>query len=75
VAGFAPLPRAPLPFASQIIASDNDPYCSAARAQQLAADWGSACQVLPQAGHINTDAGFGPWPEGLSALARWLTPA
>jgi predicted alpha/beta hydrolase family esterase len=75
VASFAPLPRQPLPFASQIIASDNDPYCSAARAQQLAADWGSACQVLPQAGHINTDAGFGPWPEGLSALARWLTPA
>lgn len=75
VASFAPLPRQPLPFASQIIASDNDPYCSAARAQQLAADWGSACQVLPQAGHINTDAGFGPWPQGLSALASWLTPA
>jgi predicted alpha/beta hydrolase family esterase len=72
VAGFAPLPRAPLPFASQIIASDNDPYCAAARADALARQWGSALTVLPAAGHINTDAGFGPWPEGLAALADWL---
>jgi predicted alpha/beta hydrolase family esterase len=67
VAGFAPLP-----FASQIIASDNDPYCAAARADALARQWGSALTVLPAAGHINTDAGFGPWPEGLAALADWL---
>lgn len=72
VASFAPLPRQPLPFASQIIASDNDPYCAAARADALARQWGSALTVLHAAGHINTDAGFGPWPEGLTALADWL---
>jgi hypothetical protein len=63
---------AALPFASQIIASDNDPYCAAARADALARQWGSALTVLHAAGHINTDAGFGPWPEGLTALADWL---
>ena len=46
------------------------PYCAAARADALVRQWGSALTVLPAAGHINTDAGFGPW---LKAWRRWPT--
>jgi hypothetical protein len=31
----------------------------------LADDWGAALVDLGDAGHVNADSGFGPWPEGL----------
>ncbi len=61
---FAPLPRRPLPFASVLVASRNDPYMEFKRAAALAADWGSGFVDLGNAGHINIDSGFGPWTEG-----------
>ena len=69
VAGFAPLPRAPLPFASQIIASDNDPYCAAARADALARQWGSADRVACRRPYQHRRR-LWPWPE---AWRRWPT--
>lgn len=61
---FRPLPRAPLPFSSHVVASDDDPYASLARVRQIAQDWGSTLTVLAGAGHINTASGYGPWSEG-----------
>ncbi len=67
--GFGPVPRHSLPFQSVVVASDNDPYCQLERARQFAADWGSRFEVVPGGGHINAEAGFGEWPQGLKILA------
>jgi predicted alpha/beta hydrolase family esterase len=78
VRDFAPLPLERLPFASVVVASTNDPYLELRRARRLAATWGSKLVVLPDAGHINVEAGFGPWPEGellLETLIEQSMPA
>ncbi|KZE32450.1 hypothetical protein EV683_1262 [Crenobacter luteus] len=72
IAGFGPIPREPLPFPSLLIASDDDPFCRAERAQSLAGHWGSELVWLAGAGHINADSGHGPWQEGLELLDDWL---
>ena len=67
--GFAPIADQPLPFQSVVVASDDDPCCELSRAREFAAAWGSRLVVVPGAGHINTDSGFGAWPQGLKLLA------
>ena len=39
-----------------------------ARAAAFAAAWGSRLVTLDRAGHINAEAGYGPWPEGRRLL-------
>ncbi len=68
--GFAPMPLNKLPFPSIAVASTNDFYVTPQRAEQFAADWGSDLINIGEAGHINTDAGFGRWDEGLEILKR-----
>lgn len=65
---FAPVPRAPLPFPSRVVASDNDPFSELSRGIQLAFDWGSEVTVLEAAGHINSDSGLGHWRDGHALL-------
>ena len=65
---FGPIPRLRLPFASTVVASTNDPYCSLARATALAAGWGSELVVVGAAGHVNADSGLGDWPAGRRLL-------
>jgi predicted alpha/beta hydrolase family esterase len=36
------------------------------RAGALASIWGSQLVVYRNAGHINAESGFGPWPQGLT---------
>lgn len=52
-----------------LVCSNNDPYCPGRGASE---HWGTPlgleAEVLPGAGHLNTDAGFGPWP----AMAEWV---
>ena len=62
--GFAPIPRERLPFPSIVAASRNDPFSELERAEALAAAWGSRFVDVGEHGHINADAGFGPWPLG-----------
>jgi uncharacterized protein len=69
---FAPIPRDPLPFPSLLVASRSDPYCSYERAEDLAFAWGSALLDAGEAGHLNTESGYGPWPEGLMRFAGFL---
>jgi predicted alpha/beta hydrolase family esterase len=59
------LPVTPASFPTIVVASTNDPWVSLAFAQRWAARWGSRFIKLGRQGHINTEAGFGPWPEGL----------
>jgi predicted alpha/beta hydrolase family esterase len=68
VQSFAPMPLAPLPFPSIVVASSDDPYVTTARAETFARAWGSRLVTLPGAGHINTDSGHGAWPEGRRLL-------
>ena len=67
-AEFAPLPERPLPFASIVVASSDDPYSDLAHARRCARAWGSRWVEIGAAGHINTASGHGPWPEGLALL-------
>jgi predicted alpha/beta hydrolase family esterase len=69
IEGFTPVPRAPLPFPSIVVASRNDPFAAFERSQSLAAAWGSRFVDAGSSGHINADAGFGPWPLGETLLA------
>ncbi|HEU4885739.1 MAG TPA: alpha/beta hydrolase [Longimicrobium sp.] len=64
IRSFAPVPLQPLPFRSILVASSTDPYLSMDRAWHFARCWGSELVPIGYAGHINTAAGFGPWPEG-----------
>jgi predicted alpha/beta hydrolase family esterase len=68
--GFAPIPRERLPFPSILVASRNDQFSDFNRSRALAHDWGSRFVDAGNSGHINTDAGFGPWPLGESLLAE-----
>jgi predicted alpha/beta hydrolase family esterase len=70
---FAPLPRAPLPFPSMLVASRNDPYCDFETAGDFANCWGSFFMDASLSAHINMESGHGPWPEGTMIFARFLS--
>ena len=72
IKGFRPIPRAPLPFPGIVVSSDDDWYMAPDDARQLARAWGSRFVLLERGGHINADAGFGPWPEGERLLAELI---
>ena len=63
---WSPIVRRPLPFASRLVASRNDPYCTLQRAQGMARDWGSDWVDYGERGHINAQSGLGLWPEGFA---------
>ncbi|MBX3577102.1 MAG: serine hydrolase family protein [Rhizobiaceae bacterium] len=70
---FGPYPRDPLPFPSIAVASRNDPFSAFDVAEDTAAAWGSLFVDAGEAGHINADSGYGPWPEGSMAFAKFLS--
>lgn len=65
---FTPVPANPLPFASIVAASSNDPYCPIRMASAYAKSWGSTFVRVPSAGHINVESGHGEWPLGWALL-------
>ena len=69
---FAPLPRDPLPFPSLVVASRTDPWCAYERAEDFAASWGAHLVDAGDAGHLNSESGHGPWPEGLTRFAMLM---
>ena len=69
---FAPLTAAKLDFSAVLIASRNDPFASFARSEALAQALGADFVDAGLSGHINTDSGHGPWPEGLLRFAGFL---
>jgi uncharacterized protein len=70
--GFSPLPRAPLPFPSVVVASSDDPYAPIPHAQACAAAWGSRLVNIGAAGHVNAASGLGHWPAGQALLQALL---
>lgn len=78
IAGFAPVPRAPLPFGALLVASEDDPYLALASAVTLASAWGAGFVNVGPLGHINAHAGCGAWPQGrrlFDQLCASLAPA
>lgn len=65
------VPRDTLPFRSILVASRNDPAATFEQAEAWARLWGSELYDAGPVGHLDSKAGFGPWPEG-ERLARSL---
>jgi predicted alpha/beta hydrolase family esterase len=66
--GFRPTPldRAGVAAAARetrLVCSTNDPWCPPESSGRIGTETGIAIQWLAEAGHINTDAGYGPWPD------------
>ncbi|HJV94795.1 MAG TPA: alpha/beta fold hydrolase [Albitalea sp.] len=70
--GWLPIPRAPLPFASIVAASSNDPLARYERVVQMSHDWGSRLVDVGAVGHLNPAAGFGEWPRGEELVRELL---
>lgn len=70
LSGFGPTPKTPLPFASIVAASRNDPYMSFDGARSLAQHWGSRFADAGEIGHINAASGIGTWDFGQFLLAQ-----
>lgn len=70
--GWLPVLLQPLPFPSVLVSSQNDPYCSLARAQAMAQAWGARWVDSGAAGHINTDSGLGDWDAGHALLQQLM---
>jgi predicted alpha/beta hydrolase family esterase len=63
----------PLPFAGQLLFSEDDPYGAPTAARALAAAWGVPAHSLGACGHVNADSALGDWPAGrarVQALAQ-----
>ncbi|MEJ7786838.1 MAG: alpha/beta hydrolase [Solirubrobacteraceae bacterium] len=52
---------------ARVVGSDRDPYCPAGPARSFAQPLRLEIDILEGAGHINPEAGFGPWP----AVEAW----
>ena len=66
------IPEHRLSVPSLVVASHDDPLMRLDRAAFWADCWGSQLLDLGEAGHINAESGFGPWPYGLTMLARFI---
>ena len=51
-----------------LVASDNDPWCPLAESRRIETVLGVMAKRLPGKGHINPEAGFGPW----SDMTEWV---
>jgi hypothetical protein len=71
---------------SIVLASENDPWLDFKVAAAMAESWRSHFVNLGEAGHVNTDSGYGPWPgllrqmerliqEGHGSIQFWTTQA
>ena len=70
---FGPYPRKRLPFPTIVVGSRNDSYCAYETAEDIAAAWGALLVDAGEAGHINSESGHGPWPEGSMVFAKFLS--
>ena len=61
LASFFPAPRAELAEGSRLVCAADDPYCPGGAAAHY--DWEVPVDEIAGGGHLNTDAGLGPWPQ------------
>jgi predicted alpha/beta hydrolase family esterase len=72
---FSPSPKAPLPFPSIVVASQDDPYIQFHRARRLAQFWGSRFADAGHVGHVNAQSDLGVWSFGQFLLRRLIGSA
>ena len=72
IAGFGPPAAVPLPCPTVLAASSTDPWAGIDRSRLLAEQWGARFVDLGDTGHVNPEAGFGPWPQGEVLLRNLL---
>jgi predicted alpha/beta hydrolase family esterase len=72
LSGFGPMPMAPLPFPSVVVASRDDPYVKFESSRQFADSWRATFVDAGAAGHINVASGYGDWPAGNDVLQDLL---
>lgn len=72
VGGGWPLPRAPLPWPSAVVASRNDADGAYVAVAALATAWDAEFIDAGEAGGLDAASGHGPWPEGLMRLAGFI---
>jgi uncharacterized protein len=72
IVGFRPVPTPRFPFPTFVVGSRNDPWMTAERAARFAEAWGGRFIDAGEVGHLNIDAGYGPWPEGERLLTDLL---
>jgi predicted alpha/beta hydrolase family esterase len=73
--GWLPVPRGPLPFASIVAASRDDPLASFDRVCALASGWGSTLVDLGAVGHLNPASGYGRWDRAHTLIAQLVHSA
>lgn len=73
ITGFSPMPLQDLNFKTTVVTSEDDPYVTMERAKYFAERWGGELVNIGPSGHINTDAGFGDWPEGEKLLQELIS--
>jgi uncharacterized protein len=52
---------------TRLVCSDDDPYCPEGAATRYGEPLALPTEIVPGGGHLNPEAGFGPWP----ALEAW----
>ena len=62
IAEFFPVPLPRLAGGARLVGADNDPYCPEGAETLYGEPLGIPVDVLPGAGHLNPETGFGPWP-------------
>jgi predicted alpha/beta hydrolase family esterase len=72
VQGFGPMLLNNLPFPSIVLASQNDPLVSFARAEIFARAWGADFVDAGANGHLASVANLGMWPVGMMALGQFI---
>ena len=70
--GWSPIAMQPLPFPTVLVGSQNDPYCSPERAQQMAQSWEADFVNGGPVGHVNSDSGLGDWSQGHALLQELM---
>jgi len=66
------LPQSALAIPSVLLASETDPWMRIDSARGWARVWGSQLVNLGDAGHINTESGFGPLPQAKSTVEQMI---
>jgi len=67
LASFFPVPRVELMGNARLVCSDNDPYCPEGAATLYGVPLSVPVDLIPGGGHLNPEAGYGPWP----AVEAW----
>ncbi|HEY0963747.1 MAG TPA: alpha/beta fold hydrolase [Pseudomonadales bacterium] len=60
--------RLPRQLPTTLLASENDPWLDFSNALVIARRWNSHFVDLGEAGHVNAESGYGPWPGLLRQL-------